>query len=280
MVPTAPRPLPVCPRCGTKMPKPKGPVTFEYGIGPVGHQHCEACDTRWRYVWQKSRRLGGRGSSGAGAPSWFKAAVVVLLVAAVVAGAAVIVRRNREQSYPAQWDARVAPIAAKVAALRGLTFKHPVKVNYLPPAEFAKKVTAGPEDLKKRGAEIDKASGVLRAGGLIGAKVNLSQAVNATQAADTLAFYDDETKQIYVRGNGAFTVETRVTLAHELTHVLQDQYFDLGKLSKAAQRSTSGSSDALTALVEGDATRVEQKYVAALPAAQQQKYATLAAKTA
>src|SRR5690349_2575674 len=144
MVPTAPRPLPVCPRCGKKMPKPKGGVTFEYGIGPVGHQHCEACGTRWRYVWQKSRRE-------AGARSWGKYALVVLLVAAIVA-AALLYRRSKEESFPSKWDGRVAPIAAKVATLRGLSFKHPVKINYLTVPEFQKKVTASPDDLKKQGA--------------------------------------------------------------------------------------------------------------------------------
>jgi hypothetical protein len=278
------------------MPKPKGSVTFEYGIGTVGYQHCEACDTRWRYVWQKSRRLGrrassapsgqgpssagGKASSGAGRRSWLKPLLVCVVVAALVAGGVVLFQRNRKASYPATWDTRVAPIAAKVAAIRGLTFKHPVKVVYLSVPEFTKKVTASPEDLKQQGAEIAKASGMLRAGGLIGAKVNLAQAVNATQAADTVAFYDDDTKQIYVRGDGPFTVETRVTLAHELTHVLQDQYFDLAKITKAADASKSGSEDALTALVEGDATSVEQKYLAALTPAEQQRYAALAAKTA
>jgi hypothetical protein len=222
-------------------------------------------------VWQKSR--------GGGARGWMKYAVAVILVGGLVAGGVILFQRSREQSYPASWDVRVKPIAAKVAALRGLRFKHPVKVNYLTRAEFRKKVTSSPEDLKKQGAEIDKAGGELRASGLIGAKVNLAQAVNASQAADTLAFYDGDAKQIYVRGN-AFTVETRVTLAHELTHVLQDQYFDLGKLSKSASTSESGSSDALTALVEGDATNVEQKYVAALPEAERRTYAALALKTA
>src|SRR4029077_18688110 len=150
MVPTAPRPLPVCPRCGRKMPKAKGPVTFEYGIGPVGHQHCEACGTRWRYVWQKSRRDGGRG--------WMKYVVAALLVAAVAVGAVVLFQRSRDESFPARWDVRVAPIAAKVAALRGLKFEHPVKVNFVTAPEFQKLVTSSPEDLRKQGAEINQAA--------------------------------------------------------------------------------------------------------------------------
>jgi len=34
-------------------------------------------------------------------------------------------------TYPSSWDARVAPIAARVEVLRGLKFKHPVRVTYL-----------------------------------------------------------------------------------------------------------------------------------------------------
>ena len=98
---------------------------------------------------------------------------------------------------------------------------------------------------------------------MIGANVDLAKATNATQAADTIAFYDPDSKAVYVRGTGAFTIETRVTLAHELTHVLQDQYFDLPKLQKQAADSKTGSSDAFTALVEGDAVRVQNLYLAA-----------------
>ena len=54
------------------------------------------------------------------------------------------------------------------------------------------------------------------------------------------------------------TAPRRSTLAHELTHALQDQHFDLTKLQKAATRSHS--SGALRALVEGDARRVQLLY--------------------
>ena len=68
-----------------------------------------------------------------------------------------------------------------------------------------------------------------------------------------IALYDPKSKKIMVRGTGPFTVETRVTLAHELTHVLQDQHFDLQKLDKAAAavedrlvgRAHAGSSKAM-----------------------------------
>ena len=109
-----------------------------------------------------------------------------------------------------------------------------MKVEYLSPADFEKEVTASPDELKDQKEEIEQATAVFRAAGLIGGDVDLGQAVNDTQAADVIALYDPKSKKILVRGNGPFTVETRVTLAHELTHVLQDQHFDLQKLDKAA----------------------------------------------
>ncbi len=174
-------------------------------------------------------------------------------------------------SYPSSWDPQVAPITARVEALRGLQFKHPVKVNYLSPSAFEKKLTASPADLKKARKQIDEGSALLRAAGLVGADVDLADAENTTQASDTAAFYDFNAKEIFLRA-GPVNVETRVTLAHELTHVLQDQYFDLPKLERQAKDSKTGSSDAFTALIEGDATRIEHRYLAEQSAADRREY--------
>ena len=209
--------------------------------------------------------------------------VVAILGSVVIAAAAAVVAyllfTSDGPSYPSHWDARVAPIATRVEELRGLTFEHPVAVNYLSVADFEKRLTSTPEELKKQRRQIEDATALFRAIGFIGAKVDLSEAVNETQAADTIAFYDEQTKAIYVRGNSAFTVETRVTLAHELTHVLQDQHFDIAKLRKRANDSKTGSSDALTALVEGDAVRIEHKYLNQQTAVDRKEYTRLSAQS-
>jgi hypothetical protein len=49
----------------------------------------------------------------------------------------------------------------------------------------------------------------------------------------------------------------RVTLAHELTHVLQDQHFDLTRIGDFED----GRASVMRALAEGDATRIEDKYI-------------------
>lgn len=253
---------------------PPAGSAYVHGVGPVGYQNCAACGARWRCIWQPpvyQRRQRGPG---------LLAILAGLVGVAVVALGGLWLFTRDSTSYPARWDARVAPIAARVEALRGLSFKHPVRVTYLSVPDFEKRLSTSPADLKKHRKQIDEATGLLRAAGLIGANVDLAKEVETTRTADTLAFYDFDSKAVYVRGSAAFTVETRVTLAHELTHVLQDEHFDLTKLEKRAANSKSGSSDALTALIEGDATRVQDRYLGEQSSADKQAYVLLSAQSA
>ncbi|MBX5493308.1 MAG: hypothetical protein IRZ14_19325, partial [Chloroflexi bacterium] len=77
-----------------------------------------------------------------------------------------------------------------------------------------------------------------------------------------LGQYDPETKQLYVVT--AATVlgpMERATAAHEYTHALQDQHFDL--LALRPRHSTDGDRNlAVTALLEADAVLVTERYVA------------------
>ena len=57
-----------------------------------------------------------------------------------------------------------------------------------------------------------------------------SSEATATLSEGTLAYYDPSGEQVFVRGT-ELTPAVRVTLAHELAHVLQDQHFDLERLA-------------------------------------------------
>ena len=59
---------------------------------------------------------------------WVAAFVGLIAVAALAVGAVVFLTRD-SNDYPKEWDAQVAPIAARVAQLRGLSFDHPVEAR-------------------------------------------------------------------------------------------------------------------------------------------------------
>jgi hypothetical protein len=69
-----------------------------------------------------------------------------------------------------------------------------------------------------------------------------------------LGFYDDVTKSMNIVQRGdAFGPLERLTLAHEYTHALQDQHFDLSSI-QVLDTTQSDRALAHTALVEGDAS--------------------------
>ncbi len=162
-----------------------------------------------------------------------------------------------------------------MANARGLDFKQPVYVDFLTPAQYTKR-SAGDEagtdggsaaSKKKQQEELDQEVGELRALGLVEGKVDLKQAGTDLNDTGTLAFYSPSEERIFVRGS-EMTPGLKVTLAHELTHVLQDQHFDLERLQKLPSTQAS----ALRAVGEGDARRIENKYVESLSPEDRQSY--------
>ena len=192
------------------------------------------------------------------------AAAAVVFVASLAA--IPLVPRHR-QSFPKAWDPRVADIAQFVEGERGHVFHHPVAVEFLSDAAFKKKVggSAAPSASEKQ--QLADAVSELRALGLAHGDLDLHSLATELVETDVIGLYVPEKKRVFVRGTD-LNVNVRVTLAHELTHALQDQYFDLVKLNKVP-----GSDDtAVRSLVEGDAVQVERAYVRSLTKDEQQVY--------
>ena len=160
-----------------------------------------------------------------------------------------------------------AVVKARVQKIRGLRFKTDVPVTYLSVAEtearfraeFAKQISQ---------EEIDNGVEENKMIGLYPPDLKIERKDLADMTLELAGFYDDHHKDIVIidrpltielpeRYRNAVTeirkIDTAGTLGHELTHALQDQYFDIG----AAQKKYKGNSDrelAYKAIVEGDAT--------------------------
>lgn len=76
----------------------------------------------------------------------------------------------------------------------------------------------------------------------------------------TAGFYDPDDDVLYVRGTD-WTPLVEITVVHELVHALQDQQVDLAALTRVT-RDDDESWTALSALVEGEASLVEEEYLA------------------
>lgn len=190
------------------------------------------------------------------APRWLIAASVVVVLAAIAGAAYVVLKGGRD--YPDEWDAKVQPITEWVAKERGLAFEHPVQVNFLTEEEYSARATEGGDAADSETDQYyEDQVAQLRAMGLISGEVDLQSSMDTLSDSGTLAYYDPELEQVFVRGT-ELTPALRVTLAHELTHVLQDQHFDLERMGSF----DDGRAAVMRALAEGDATRVEDAYIA------------------
>jgi hypothetical protein len=198
--------------------------------------------------------------------------VSLLVVALFATGAYALTRpKHHGPAHPDQWDPRVLDIVHFDEKHRGLTFKHPVFVDFLSPDEYAKRARSDPNELTSQDKQsLQNQQGELRALGLMTGNVDLFQAGNDLADSGTLAFYDPDTERVSVRGTD-MTVELRVTLVHELTHALQDQHFDIGSTREKSFK-TSGESTAFRALVEGDAVRIENEYIDSLSDDERSQY--------
>lgn len=190
-------------------------------------------------------------------------AVVGLLIAAVV------VLPDRGPDHPDAWDERVADLALFVERERDLEFEHPVRVEFLSEREYseATRIDGGLLTDEDR-AMIEDSTAILEAFGLVPTGTDLLDTTNEMADAGTLAFYDPTTETVTVRGT-ELTPVVEATVVHELTHVAQDQAFDLERTLDA---ESSGAHDGFRALVEGDAMRIEMSYVESLPSAEEDAY--------
>ncbi|MGH2718947.1 MAG: hypothetical protein ACRDJU_10240 [Actinomycetota bacterium] len=197
-------------------------------------------------------------------------AVVVLAVSLAVTGhlsGSPKKAAAKAPAHPSSWDPRLVSEVNFVQEDRGLNFKHPVYVDFLTQAEYAATLN-GPKPTAADQAQANDEAGLFRAVGLASGPLDLNGAGNQLLDVGTLGYYNPKTQRIGVQGT-TMTVGLQVTIVHELTHALQDQYFNIGKVETM---TSSGAQTAYQTLYEGDAVRVEDDYVASLPQAEQNEY--------
>lgn len=207
----------------------------------------------------------------------FGSALSPLVVSAAPASGAMTPVAARAAAGFGNWDRSIQPIVDFVERERGLKFKNAVPVTLLSDKAFRKELDIDESKVtKEERDDLDESVRVMRALGLLSGKVDLLKETETLHGEAVAAFYDPEKKRIRVRGK-RLNLLIRTTLAHELTHALQDQHFNLTKLEESL---TDDEANSLTALVEGDASLVETAFIDNLSEADRAKYDRLEAEDA
>ena len=186
----------------------------------------------------------------------FAVALAASTSAAVPAGAA-------PGRAAAEWDSFSLPIATRVAQLRGLAWKRPVQVDQLDDYAFEiRAASAGHFQSPEQRTHLEHTIAELRALGLLGDNIQITDDLGPLGDSTTLAFYDPIHEVVTVRSSIPEELR-RVVVAHELTHALDDQYFGLRDLQNNA--TTTEGALATKSLIEGDAVRIQHTYAMTLP---------------
>jgi hypothetical protein len=186
-------------------------------------------------------------------------AIVVLL--ALLLGAAAIVFENGGEEKPTEplRPAGVERIVAAVERERGLKFERVPRPAVVTPEQARREgVELLDEDYPPARRRADEE--MLALLGLVPDGTDLKEAYESTLTDLVAGYYDPRKNRLRIV-SGAQTANRvlyEMVLAHELTHVLEDQAyeFDLDVLAGGGDRAL-----ALTALIEGTATALMYRYV-------------------
>jgi hypothetical protein len=162
------------------------------------------------------------------------------------------------QDQSSQLDA----IAEEVEQIRGLRLKRDVEKESLTREQFRRRLQRTDTEHADT-EEVRAAERTLVAFGLAPEGIDLQESEKGFVAEEVGGYYDPKTKKLYLIGTGGKQLSPlgESIYAHELTHALQDQHFDLAQMSEGLRDKNDDEAMAVSALIEGDATSVAYEYV-------------------
>ena len=177
----------------------------------------------------------------------YRRAIAISCSALLLAGWAAAAHKHADEATFSHLNS----IVKTLSEITGLPEKHPVAS-----AEISKKqlrqflVKRIKKTLKPAELRADELS--LKMFGLVPQDFNLKQSTIDLLTEQAAAFYDYQERKLFLL-NGSSFVSEQTTLAHELSHALADQNFDLAKYMDSAP-SNDDENLAHTAVVEGEAS--------------------------
>jgi hypothetical protein len=171
--------------------------------------------------------------------------------------------RDKSSRGAAPAPAIVEEVESQVAALRGLAFRDPVRVEVVSAdalAEGLRRLNEDtiPEDLYRRRSLAWQTIGVIHRG------TDISDVFRTFGPVDVLGYYLPGQGLLRIIGEGGDSAFERFVLAHELTHALDDQHFDLERFERERRACHDDAALASTAIIEGNATVMMFRWAAAV----------------
>jgi hypothetical protein len=162
-------------------------------------------------------------------------------------------------------DPKIAELQHRVEMVRGLEYVDPVVTEAVTSREMSRRVTDNftiqyPRDLYARRTRAWATIGVLPKG------TGLREALLSLGRGGIIGYYDPATGELVYIGSGDLGFNETFTLAHELTHAIDDQHFDLTRLDPFVNGCRDEEFMSALAAVEGNAQFVAYQVLGEFPA--------------
>ena len=160
----------------------------------------------------------------------------------------------------------IAEVEDQLEAVRGLTFKRPVNVEPVTPTEIDRRLrryleSYYPERFYARRSDAWQTIGALPR------DVGYLEALDAYQQGQVLGFYDSQSEELVYTGDAELDRIEHFVLAHELTHAIDDQHFDLDRLDEMVVACQDEPFQAALGAVEGSANHFATQVLLRFPVA-------------
>ena len=161
-------------------------------------------------------------------------------------------------AFPEDLDQRLDAITYKTSVVRDLPTTELVPYELIDQEEFRRMFI---EDLEEDAKELALDTRLYQRLGILGPNDDLAKLLTEVFSDIVLGFYEtDDNKMYIISDNEDFSLNDRLTVAHEVTHALQQYEFDIGGLLDEL-KGYDDQRMALRSLIEGDALISELLYM-------------------
>ena len=171
-----------------------------------------------------------------------------------------------DDGVPSETPAEVAGVESQVEQVRGLEFRRPVVTQAVTADEIAGKLRDAFDETYPK-AFYDRRSVAWQTIGVLPPTVTIRDALLAYQTGQVIGFYNPVDGELVYRADGDLDLVERLTLAHELTHAIDDQHFDLARIDGIAGACRDEAFQAALGAVEGSAQFFSVKVLFEFPPA-------------
>jgi hypothetical protein len=177
---------------------------------------------------------------------------------------------------PGEPPAEVEQLRQQVASVRHLDWRRPVAADAVGGQEMDDLVREA-FDAQYPAGLYDRRTLAWRTIGAIGPQDDLHSAFLAFGAGQVVGFYNPQNGELVYLGDQELGLTERFTLAHELTHAIDDQHFDLRRLDTIASGCRDEELEGALGAVEGSAQFFANETLVAFPPSIEEALAALPA---